>query len=430
MARFEEALASYDEALEIDPGNPEVLNRRGVALLELGHPQEALATFDRVLAVDPEHIDALGNRGNALLKLNRPQDALTSYDAALKIAPEHARLLTNRAHALRRLDRPHEALVSAARAAAGSPKFAEARFEESLARLTLGDLRNGWRAYEARWATGAFAAHRRNFTAPLWLGDKPLDGRTILLHAEQGFGDTIQFVRYAPAVAALGARVILEVQPELVGLLSQMAGVATIVPRGEPLPWFDYHCPLMSLPFAVATELPTIPAATPYIAAAADRVAVWRERMPARGPLVGIAWAGQRTHKNDSNRSMRLETLRPLLARSSIQFVSLQHELCGEDAAFLQGCPQLLDVGGQFRDFADTAAVISRLDRVIAVDSAVAHLAGALGKSLFLLLPLAADFRWMRERQDSPWYPTARLFRQPQFGDWASVVDALCKELV
>jgi len=430
MARFEEALASYDEALEIAPDNTEVLNRRGVAQLELGRPQEALATFDRVLGFDPGHIDALGNRGNALLKLNRPQDALTSYDAALKMAPEHARLLTNRAHALRRLDRPREALVSAAKAVAGSPKFAEARFEESLARLTLGDFGNGWMAYEARWATGAFAAHRRNFTVPLWLGDKPLGGRTILLHAEQGFGDTMQFVRYAPAVAARGARVILEVQPELVGLLSQMAGIATIVPRGALLPPFDYHCPLMSLPLAFATELPTIPAAIPYLAAAEDRVAVWRERMPARRPLIGLAWAGQRTHTNDSNRSMRLETLRPLFARSSIQFVGLQREVCGEDAALLQSCPQLLQVGEQFRDFADTAAVISLLDRVIAVDSAVAHLAGALGKPLFLLLPLAADFRWMRERQDSPWYPAARLFRQPQFGDWMSVVDAVCKELV
>jgi len=195
------------------------------------------------------------------------------------------------------------------------------------------------------------------------------------------------------------------------------------------LPAFDCHCPLMSLPPAFATELSTIPAPVPYIAAAEDRVAVWRERMPAGRPRIGIAWAGQRMHKNDANRSMRLERWRPLLAQADVQFVGLQHELCDEDAAFLQGCPQLLQVGTQFRDFADTAAVISLLDRVIAVDSAVAHLAGALGKPLSLLLPLAADFRWMRERHDSPWYPTARLFRQPQFGDWAGAVDALCKEL-
>ncbi len=429
MARFEEALASYDQALETEPDNLEVLNRRGVALLELGRPAEALTAFDRVLAFDPEQIDALGNRGNALLKLNRPQDALMSYDVALRIAPDDARLLTNRAHALRRLDRPREAFVSASRAVVASPKFAEARFEASLAQLTLGDFRNGWEAYEARWATGAFAAQRRTFTAPLWLGDQPLDGKTILLHAEQGFGDTIQFIRYAPALAALGARVILEVQPELVGLLSQVVGITTVLPRGEPLPAFDCHCPLMSLPLAFATELPTIPAEIPYIAAAKERVAVWRERMPARRPLVGIAWAGRPTHKNDLNRSMRLETLRPLLAQSSIQFVGLQHEVCDEDAAFLRGCRQLFNIGDQFRDFADTAATISLLDRVIAVDSVVAHLAGALGKPLFLLLPFAADFRWMRERQDSPWYPTAQLLRQPQFGDWVSVVDAMRKEL-
>jgi Tfp pilus assembly protein PilF len=429
MARREEALASYELALETEPDNLEVLNRRGVALMELGRPAEALADFDRVLALAPNHVDALGNRGNALVKLNRPQDALASYEAALKVAPGHARLLTNRAHALRRLDRPHEALLSASEAVAASPNFAEACFEQSLAQLTLGDFRGGWRGYEARWSTGAFAAHRRSFTAPLWLGDRPLDGKTILLHAEQGFGDTLQFVRYAPAVAALGARVILEVQPELAGLLAQLPGVAAVVPRGEPLPSFDCHCPLMSLPLAFATELPTIPARIPYLAAAQDRIARWRERLPAGRPRVGLAWAGQRTHNNDLNRSMRLATLRPLLARTNVQFVGLQHELSGEDAAFLTACSQLFQVGDQFRDFADTAAVISQLDLVIAVDSAVAHLAGALGKPLFLLLPFAADFRWMRERPDSPWYPTARLFRQPQFGDWASVVDALAKEL-
>ena len=429
LRQFERALVSYDEGLRIEPDNAELNNRRGVALLELGRAREALACFDRLLASAPNHLDALGNRGNALLKLNRVADALAAYERALEFAPKNAQLLINRAVALRRLDRPYEALMGVAGALTSKPHFAQARFVESVARLTLGDFGAGWRAYEARWQVGWLASQRRDFAAPLWLGEESLGGKTILLHAEQGLGDTIQFVRYAPLLAARGANVILEVQAPLVRLLSPMQAAAAVLARKAPLPRYDYHCPLLSLPFACGTMLDTIPAEIPYIAADDADVGSWRARLPQRRPRVGLVWSGERSHDNDLNRSIRLETLRPLLDLPDLAFVSLQHEVREEDAALLQSRSDVLQIGPRFEDFADTAAAIAALDAVIAVDTAVAHLTGAMGKPLFLLLPFAADFRWLRERADSPWYPTARLFRQPQFGDWTSVVQVLQREL-
>jgi tetratricopeptide (TPR) repeat protein len=434
LRRFDDALASYDAGLSLAPGDTELLNRRGVALLELRRPQEAITDFERVLAADPANLDALGNYGNVSLKLNRPLRALTAYDLALAALPENPQLLTNRAVALRRLDRPQEAVMSASRALVARPDFAQARFVESVARLTLGDFRGGWHGYESRWSVGLLATQRRGFTAPLWLGQKTpklsLEGKTILLHAEQGFGDSIQFVRYARLVAECGAKkIIVEVQRELVRLFSTIPFVDAVIPRGELLPPFDCHCPLLSLPLAFATELATIPAETSYLAAADEEAARWRARLPARRPLVGVAWSGEQSHDNDLNRSIRLETLLPLFDLPDITFVSLQHVVREEDASVLRGCSNIFRIGEEFRDFADTAAAVAGMDAVIAADTAVAHLAGAMGKALFLLLPFAADFRWLRERQDSPWYPTAHLYRQPKFGDWKSVVETLCQRL-
>jgi tetratricopeptide (TPR) repeat protein len=429
LKQFERALKSFDAGLRIAPDDGELRNRRGVALLELGRPHDALECFDRVLGAAPHHFEALGNRGNALLKLNRAAEALASYDRALVIAPDNAQLLTNRAATLRRLDRPHEAVMSARSALASRPDFAQAKFVEAVARLSLGDF-SGWRGYEARWSVGFLAGQRRGFAQPLWLGEPALGGKTILLHAEQGFGDTLQFVRYAPLLAERGANVVLEVQPTLKRLLAPTPGVAAVIARGETLPPFDFHCPLLSLPLALGTELTTIPATVPYVAPFADDVALWRQRLPEHRPLIGLVWSGERSHDNDLNRSLRLETLSPLLASNDVTFVSLQHEVREVDAGLLHKHPAVIPIGDQFRDFADTAAAIAPLDAVIAVDTAVAHLAGAMGKPLLLLLPFGADFRWLRERSDSPWYPTARLYRQPAFGDWASVVATLRQDLL
>lgn len=429
---FARALTSFDAGLRLAPDDVELRNRRGVALLELGRSKEALGEFERVLACAPNHIDALGNRANTLFKLNRPAEAIQLYDRALELKPGSAPLWTNRAIALRRLERPHEALLSAKRALAAQPDFAPARFVDATVRLYLGDFAAGWHGYEWRWG-GVMASERRKLAAPLWGGAGDIAGKTILLHAEQGFGDTIQFVRYAPLLAARGANVLLEVQPPLVRLLSGMRGVAQVVPRNAPLPPFDLHCPLLSLPLAFGTALDGIPADVPYVAPPDDAAACWSaRRAPMRNdgrPRIGLVWSGERAHDNDINRSMSLAELAPLLDLPHLKFVSLQHDVRDADAALLKTRSDIVQFGKTFSDFADTAGAIAQLDAVISVDTAVAHLAGAMGKPLFLLLPFAADFRWLRERSDSPWYPTARLFRQRQFGDWTCAVEALCREL-
>jgi tetratricopeptide (TPR) repeat protein len=428
LGRFEEAAAQFRNALLIAPDHPEILYNLANACFELGKTEETLAIYAEALAKNPDHAGALVNGGNALVRLNRPAEAILSYDRALAILPGHPQILTNRAHALRRLDRPADALADLKAALASAPEFAEAHFEAGMAQLSLGDFANGWKEYEWRWKTGTFASRRRQFRASLWLGDTPLCGKTILLHAEQGFGDTIQFIRYAPLIARGGAKVVCEVQGELRSLLSQFDCV-DVIAEGEPLPAFDVHCPLLSLPLACGTRLETIPAPVAYLAASAERLARWRDRVPRDRPNVGFVWSGSRAHKNDANRSIPLSKLAALLRDAPVRCFSLQNELREADRETLADLPELVHLGGELCDFADTAAVIAQLDLVISVDTAVAHLAGALGKPVIILLPLAADFRWMRDSDYTPWYPTARLFRQPAFGDWDSVMTRLQGEL-
>jgi tetratricopeptide (TPR) repeat protein len=429
--RLEEAIASYRNALQLAPDHPEILYNLANTYLELGHIDDALSHFDAVLTKNPDHVGALVNRGNTLLRFNRPIEAIASYDAALARMPGHPQILTNRGHALRRLDRPVEALAGFAAAIVAKPDFAEAHFEAAMTRLSLGDFEAGWKAYEWRWRTGAFAAQRRQFQAPLWLGETPVAGKTILLHAEQGFGDTIQFIRYAPLLAGRGAKIVCEVQPELQPLLAQLENGQdiTVIAKGAPLPAFDLHCPLLSLPLAFATQPATTPAAIPYLAAPAARLAEWRDRLPPGGPRVGFVWSGQPSHKNDANRSIPLKRLAGLFENSHARCFSLQSQMRDADSEVLKALPNLIHLGDSFRDFADTAAVIALLDVVVSVDTAVAHLAGAMGKPVVVLLPYAADFRWLRGRDNTPWYPKAKLFRQPEFGDWDSVIDGLRDEL-
>ncbi|MGB7889587.1 MAG: tetratricopeptide repeat protein [Xanthobacteraceae bacterium] len=342
LRRLNDALTSFTELLRLAPDNAELLNQRGVALLELGRCcDEALASFEHALAAEPTSLDALGTCGNALLKLNRPSGAIAAYDRALAIVPHNATLLTNRAIALRKLDRPHEALMSVTRALASKPDFAQARFVDSLVRLTLGDFRAGWRAYESRWQGRNLAAQRRNFPAPLWLGGGSLAGKTVLLHAEQGFGDTLPFVRYAPLVSGQGAKVVLEVQRELVRLLEDLDGIDAVIARGETLPSFDSHCPLLSLPLAFGTEPATIPAPVLYIAAADGDIRLWPELLPRGRRRIGVVWAGDPAHDNDVNRSMRLKSLAPVFDMPDVDFISLQYKIGEKDVGTLQDFPNL-----------------------------------------------------------------------------------------
>ncbi len=426
--RHEEAISSFRQALQLAPGHPEILFNLGNVYLGLGRIEEATASYQHVLANDPSHVGTLVNRGNALLRLNRPEEALASYDHALALLPGHPQILTNRGHARRRLDRPVEALADFTVAIATAPQFAEAHFEAGMTHLSLGDFDAGWKEYEWRWKAGAFAGHRREYPAPRWLGDIAVAGKTILLHAEQGFGDTIQFIRYAPLLARRGARVVCEVQAELQPLLAQLAGIE-IIARGEPLPAFDLHCPLLSLPLAFGTQPWTIPAEVPYLAASAERREYWRVRLPAGRPRAGLVWSGSASHKNDGSRSIPLARLAASFSSLPIQCISLQSELRDADREALKELPALIHLGDELRDFADTAAIIAQLDVVISVDTAVAHLAGAMGRPVVILLPYAADFRWMRDREDSAWYPTAKLLRQPGFADWDSVIARLPGQL-
>jgi tetratricopeptide (TPR) repeat protein len=423
LHRPAEALASFDRALAIRPDYATALNNRGNTLQDLKRPAEALASYDKLLAIRPGHAEALYNRGIVLRDLQRPAEALASFDKALSINQNHVDALNNRGIVLRDLDRPLEALASYDRALSIDPDRAETHSNLSCLRLLLGDFDRGWKDFEWRWRVQDFAPWRREFAEPLWLGDEPLEGRTILLHAEQGLGDAIQFARYVPLVAARGAKVVLEVPQPLTALLSGIEGVSSVIGRGEKLPEFDCHCPLLSLPLAFKTRLETIPATIPYLFASEDRVIKWKERLPATGMRrIGIAWAGNGNFKGDQTRSIGLTRFLPLLSVAGIELVGLQKDLRDGDGDILRSHSRVVHLGDAMEDFSDTVAVMSSLDLVISSDTSVAHLAGALGKPVWVLLQYAADWRWLLGRSDSPWYPTARLFRQPGIGDWDSVI--------
>jgi hypothetical protein len=322
-----------------------------------------------------------------------------------------------------------EALASYAQALALEPENAEANFNGSLARLCLGDLAGGWPQYEYRWKKKDFMSTVPDYPQPLWRGDTDLNGKTIFLLAEQGLGDTIQFVRYAPLVVERGAKVLLGVQKPLRLLATSVPGVSLVRTDGEPLPDFDTYCPLLSLPLAFGTELATIPANIPYLRPHAERLAQWRPRLPDNGRLrIGICWSGSKDHLNDRNRSMPLERFAALLTVPNLDFVCIQKEVGAVDAAILDQ-HGVLQLGREFTDFADTAAVVAMLDLLVSVDTSVAHLAGAMGKAVAMLVPYSPDFRWLMHRTDSPWYPTMRLFRQSAIGDWTGPLQKLRAEL-
>jgi tetratricopeptide (TPR) repeat protein len=430
LNRFAEAVQSYERAIALKPDYAEAYNNRGVALGELDRFTEAVESYERAIAFRPGYANAYDNRGIALGELNRPAEAVASYERAIALKPDYAEAFYNRGNALRDLHRHREAVDSYERALALKPDYASAHWNLADCRLLLGDFARGWQEYEWRWKLEQRDNAKRDFEQPLWLGGERLEGRTILLHSELGLGDTLLFCRYAKEVAALGAKVVLEVQPPLLPLLADLEGVTQAVPRGAPLPAFDYHCPLMSLPLAFKTDLSNIPANTPYIRSDAARVAAWQEKLREKNkPRVGVVWSGSMALSND-RRSMALADMLPLVGEWA-EWVSLQKEVRESDAALLASRADLRDVGGELKDFADTAALVELLDVLVTVDTSVAHVAGAMRKPVWILLPFNPhDWRWMLDREDSPWYPTARLFRQPANGDWASVIRRVNEDLV
>ena len=440
LGRHGEALDSYERALAINPENADAYNNRGSALQRLGRHEEAIASFERSLALKPDFPEALNNLGNTLTELGRFEAALEKYDAALASRPRYAHALNSRANALRCLNRIGESLASFTLALDVAPDHAPAHANRAQVLLLAGDFERGWEEYEWRWRLGTDRPTGRELPQPRWRGDQALEGKTILLHAEQGLGDTIQFCRYAPLVAARGARVILEVPRPLMALLRSLPGVSELIGAGDPLPPFDLHAPLMSLPLAFATRLETIPARIPYLRADPQRVRAWQERLGARArPRVGVVWSGGfRANQPalwavNARRNVPLALLEPF-KHPDIEFYSLQKgepaeaELASLVSRGWAG-PHLEDFTAELGDFADTAALIEQLDLVISVDTSTAHVAGALGKPVWILNRYDSCWRWLCERSDSPWYPTARLYRQERPHEWETVIERVRADL-
>ena len=422
LNRPNDALPCFDAVLARDAGHRDALLNRGVARATLGHHEQALADFDAFLARMPSDAEALYNRGTALIELGRYAEALFAFDKVLAAAPQHLRAWTNRGRALQALNRHEEAIASFDKALAIDKNYGDAHFNAALSLLALGNFRRGFADYEWRWKRTGMTDARRGYRGRLWLGEYPIDRRTILLLAEQGLGDTIQFIRYAPLLAQMGANVVLEVQPELKALLSTVSGVASCHARGETLPAFDVYCPLGSLPLALKTETSSVPATLPYVRTDDAQIAKWRpalEGLP--GKRVALTWAGHARHANDRNRSIDLKLLEPLFKCEGISFVSIQRDLRGDDAARLAQFG-ITDFGPRLADMTDTAAVLALTDLLVSVDTSVVHLAGAMGREAWVMLPFMPDWRWTLTNERSPWYPTMRLFRQRAPGDWPNVI--------
>jgi tetratricopeptide (TPR) repeat protein len=431
LRRLDEALESYDRALALAPDYAEAFNNRGVVCQELSRFDEAVKDYGKALALLPGCAEVLFNFGNTLQALGRFDDAVASYDHGLALKPDHAEACYNRGIALQELRRIDEALASYDQAVALRPDYAEAHWNESYLRLLTGDFERGLPKSEWRWRNTALGLHKRDFARPLWQGDLPIEGRTILLHHDEGLGDAIFYCRYVPLLAARGARVIVAIEEPLRQLVSGLAGVWRCIGPSETPPDFDLHCPMSSLPLAFETRLATIPAA-PYLrAAVTDKQLASKDPATRRRtdrPKVGLAWAGNPRHVNDRNRSMPLTALSPLLDVGAT-FVTLQKDLRAGDDATLSARGEILNVGPVLQNFADSAALVAELDLVITVDTSVAHLAGALGVPVWVLLPFAPDWRWLLDRDDSPWYPTARLFRQDEAREWSRVVQRVRDQL-
>lgn len=401
QSRHAESGSCFQRAAELSPEEAEPRSALGTAFLFQRRPADAEANCRAALARRPNFVEAMANLGLALREQNRLEEARATYDEALALEPEHAQL----------------------------------RWNMALVDLLRGDFAAGWTGFETRWRVPGFPSSPRGFAQPLWRGE-PLAGRRLLLHAEQGFGDTIQMLRYLPAIAAMGGEVVLEVQGPLLPLAQAMMPPGmNLVARGDTLPAFDLHCPLMSLPMAFATRPDTIPLTEGYLRLPEGVAARWAQRLPRQAgrPRVGLVWAGRPTHSNDANRSLPSGFLAPLLALKGLDFVSLQVGPRAVEVNSPDFAGRVEDLSADLTDFLQTAGAVSRCDLVLGVDTSVVHLAGALGTPCLVMLPFAPDWRWMLGRDDSPWYSSLRLTRQRWAGDWARPIeDAVlrCRDLM
>ena len=421
--RLPEAEASYRRAVQLRPGHARAHNNLGGVLHMQGKLEAALVAYRRALELDPSLPQAKQNYASIVRDGGALAQAAEDYRRHTQANPNDAQAFSDLGNTLRELGRHDEALAAYARALALNPGLAEAHFSRAFVQLLLGDYAQGWKEYEWRWRIPAFNAPARRFAQPIWDGGA-LPGGTVLLHSEQGLGDTLQFVRYAPLVARRCAGVKLECQPELQGLMQRVAGVQGVIAQGEELPAFAGHAPLLSLPGIFGTTLDSVPWAGPYIHADAGRIQSWQDTLPPDESRlkVGLAWAGRPQQWDDRKRSISLAMLAPLAAVTGVTFYSLQKGEAAAEAAAPPPGMKLVDLSARIADFSDTAALASLLDLVITIDTSVAHLAGAMGLPVWVLTAQAPDWRYHLGRDDNPWYPTMRLFRQERDGDWAGAI--------
>jgi tetratricopeptide (TPR) repeat protein len=430
MERFNEALAYFDLGLQRQPDHASILFARARTLRALKRYEDALADYRRLHLMAPDDPTVCNNIGDALLALERYQEALEWFERALALRPDFPEVLAHKGLALLQLGRFDEAITAYAGVTALNPGDARSAWQLAHLHLQTGNYRDGWAEREARWKVADFSPDYPKFPQPKWLGKQPIEGRTILICADEGHGDTIQFARYLPMVAAAGARLVLVVQDSLRPLLSALPGVAECLPYGtSEFPPFDFHCPMMSLPLAFGTTLRTIPPASYLPPLPVERVEAWNRRLGAHQRLrVGLAWSGNPNQGNDRNRSMPFRTLLPLLGCEAT-FVNLQKDVRPQDKALLETRPDIVDFTADLTDFGETAALISNLDLVITVCTSVAHLAATLGRETWVMLPYIGDWRWLTGHDDSPWYPSVRLFRQDNSRNYAGVIERVRDEL-
>lgn len=426
--RNDDAIAALRKALEIDPADHEAHNQLGNRLRHKGLAREAEESYRTALRLKPDYVDAHNNLGNMFYRVGKLDEAEACYREALRLKPDYADGHGNLGIVHMGMGRYEDAIATLREALRLRPAYPEATSNLSQALLVMGIFAEGWDKYEQRWKLPALTP--RPFRRPWWRGE-PLVGSTILLHAEQGVGDIIQFARYAPLVRDLGATVLLEVPKETLRILAPLAGPGiSLIARGAKLPHFDVHCPLLSLPGAFGCDLSNMPARIPYIGAEPELAARWRARLGTGPDLkVGLVWAGNPQHANDHNRSFRPIAFKPLWNIPGVRFFSLQKQRRDGDDADLALLGDLVDLGPELGDYADTAAALAGLDLLISADTSIVHLAGALGRPVWTMVPFSPDWRWLLGRSDTPWYPSMRLYRQPRRRDWQSVMARVAEDL-
>ncbi|MBI1245130.1 MAG: tetratricopeptide repeat protein [Alphaproteobacteria bacterium] len=414
-----EAAENYARAIALAPADPDPHFNLGNLHRDEGRPAEALACYDAAIARDPRNGAALVNRANLRAGTGNLAGALADIERALALAPANVEAATSRGTILQRLGRIDEAIAAFRSVIALAPGYGDAHLNLALCLLLRGEYAEGWREFEWRWRARQMEGWQRRFDCPAWTGREPVAGRRVLVFAEQGFGDTLQFARYARVLAARGARVVLEVQPPLAGLMRSLADVAGVVATGTPVADVAFHCALMSLPFLFGPPHDYAATAGGYLHAGKADVERWAARLgPRTGPRVGVAWSGRAGYAGDFSRAVPLAEFGTLFA-PGVEFVSIQKDVRDIDRAALDGFPALRHFGAELRDFADTAALCALMDHIVTVDSATAHLAGALGRPTSVLLHRHADWRWLESGDTSLWYPSAELLRQAAAGDWS-----------